>query len=116
MFSQYLISKSIQHADLVRVFGWSELPILDWARFLTSAEMLRNPATSISLSPDFAEKVLLTLAKAWGNIPPTQASVIASTFQTVDCIPTKLGMKKPTEAYLQKVTLFEDCTYASGIV
>jgi hypothetical protein len=107
---QYAISKTIPWQDLHRVFGITELTVQDWMRYLTSATVLSTVETSITLSPAFAERILGVLSKIWMNLRADQSSQVVSMLKPLACIPTKKGMVTPTEAYLPKVTLFEDCT------
>ena len=106
---QYAISRVIPWQDLSRVFAISELSVQDWVRYLASPEVLQQPDTSITLSAAFAERVLGTLAKIWMNLRSEQSAFVISALKPLACIPTKKGMAAPGEAYLPKVTLFEDC-------
>lgn len=108
---QYAISRAIPWQDLHRVFGITELTVQDWVRHITSTEMLGNVATSITLSPTFSERILNVLAKLWMNLRGDQSLQIASILKCLPCIPTKKGMVLPGDAYLPKVTLFEDCGF-----
>lgn len=81
----------------------------DWVKYLASDQMLKTAETSITLSPAFSERVLSVLAKIWMNLRADQSSQIAAILRPLNCIPSKKGMVPPTEAYLPKVTLFDDC-------
>ena len=56
----------------------------------------------------FAEKIHRTLAKGLNNASACSKKIIRQLFVQKRCIPTKLGMKFPNEAYLQTVNLFPD--------
>ena len=111
---KYAVSRNLANADLTRVFGLTELSVPEWIKYLRSPQMLSDVDHSLTLSATFAEKVLLTIAKVWGNTPPSQANDIVTQLTHVACIPTKKGMHLPPEAYLPKVTLFDDCESTSA--
>lgn len=104
----YPFSKAFPSADLANFFGqWQELSLETWIKFLVS-EKAEDPTVDIELSPVFAENVLTILARAWSSLGKGQKEAIIATLSQRACIPTKTGMKTPTQAYLPNVNLFDD--------
>ncbi|KAG2182804.1 hypothetical protein INT44_005784, partial [Umbelopsis vinacea] len=95
------ISCQFQHSALKTHFGWSELQVLDWVRHVFS-----NP--ELETSPKFAEKVLSVVSKSLTTQAKPNQDIIINLLKEKRCIPTKRGMKYPTEAYFPTVKLFED--------
>jgi len=101
----YNISKNLQHQDLKRCFGWSELPLVSWARFIAD-----HP--DLEVSSKFAEKVFQILERNFQNTSQPNKETICQLFSQKKCIPTKFGMKFemkfPHETYFHYVNLFSD--------
>ncbi|GES82823.1 hypothetical protein GLOIN_2v1661590 [Rhizophagus clarus] len=97
----YTISKPLKNQDLEKWFRWSELSLVNWARFI-----VEKP--DLEVSPSFAEKVHNILARSLNNISQNDKEIIRQLFAQKKCIPTKSGMKIPDEAYFQNVNLFPD--------
>ncbi|TKY86381.1 hypothetical protein EX895_004530 [Sporisorium graminicola] len=111
----YEVTKSFTTNELSRVFGWSELTVPAWLKNLVqiSIQAQRSGSktmaeTNLQTSPAFAEKVLLTLSRAWFSLPSAQHDEIQQLLAAVTCIPTRLEMQKPTDAYFANVSLFTD--------
>ena len=111
----YEVSKSFTTNELSRVFGWSELTVSAWVKNLvqSSVQAQRSASvavaeTNIQTSSAFAEKVLLTLSRAWFALPSTQHDEIQQLLAEIACIPTRLQMQKPSDAYFSNVSLFSD--------
>lgn len=105
------LSRQLSHSDLFRVFGWKELSLLDWLSHLTSPPISGKSAsveTNLLASPAFAEKVLAVLAKGWQQVPSVAQRNIVELVAKLACIPTKHGLKQPSESYFPNVSLFED--------
>lgn len=61
------LSRSVANADLVRIFGFQELSLLEWMRFLVGPTMRGKSAkseTDLASSPAFAESVRLEVSLA----------------------------------------------------
>ncbi|RIA91695.1 hypothetical protein C1645_692396 [Glomus cerebriforme] len=97
----YTISKPLKNQDLEKWFKWSELSLVNWAKFI-----VEKP--DLEVSPPFAEKVHNILARSLNNISQTDKEIIRRLFVQKKCVPTKFGMKIPDEAYFQNVNLFPD--------
>ncbi|WVR07080.1 hypothetical protein IAU60_004119 [Kwoniella sp. DSM 27419] len=106
------ITKDLRANSIYNIFGWTELSVLQYITFLVNPPMsntgIAAPDTDIRVSPEFAERVLGMLGRAWANLAANQQSAIALELKDVLCIPTKAGTKKPGEAYFEKNLLFDD--------
>lgn len=105
------LTKSLRHDELVRVFGFSELSITDWLRRVLSPDLVGSsspPDTNLLVSPAFAETVLNVVARAWPTISQSQQNEVVSLLGAQACVPTRHGMRTPTEAYHSNVNLFQD--------
>lgn len=103
-------TKTLSKSD-TDILGFQELHIPDWIRWL-----VENRGNSGKLSSEynvetntvFAANVLKVLSKNWSGF--SQESKM-STVQLLDncrIIPTKMGMKIPSDAYFSSVKLFDD--------
>lgn len=97
----HTISKNFKNQDLEKWLNWSELPLVNWARYI-----INKPDLEVDLA--FAEKVHCILAKGLNNTSQNDKETIRKLFAQRKCIPTKFGMKVPNEAYFQNVNLFPD--------
>ncbi|CAI2169488.1 1796_t:CDS:2 [Funneliformis geosporum] len=97
----YSISKNLQLKDLDKCFGFSELSLVIWAKFIVN-----NP--NLESSPAFAERVHNILEKNLKKTRTYDKEIIRQLFVQKKCIPTEFGMKFPNEAYFQNVNLFSD--------
>lgn len=91
----------------LQALGWKELSIVDWLQFMTSRG---QDQTVPNLTTDFqlAVKTLSKIDYLWGSLSQQENSQVIKLLQTVPCIPTQLGMKAPSEAYLQEIPMFPD--------
>lgn len=92
----------------LQALGWEPLEFVPWLRFLLETTTSRSEEQSITRSPKFAVQVLTVLSKSWDSMNTNSQTVIASLLQAHTVMPTKLGMRKPTESYLPVVKLFDD--------
>ncbi|WVF71489.1 hypothetical protein IAT40_006295 [Kwoniella sp. CBS 6097] len=108
----HTITKDLKVNTIFPIFGWTELSVLQYITFLVKPPMSNDSRasleTDIRVSPDFAEKVLGMLGRAWANLAANQQTAITLELKDVPCIPTKAGFKKPGEAYFEKNLLFDD--------
>ena len=91
-------------------FGWSELQIVPWLRWVLedTARGAVSEENNMFQSARFAQRVLGTLSRAWDNLSQSSKSSVIEMLANQTVIPTKLGMRKPADAYLPSVRLFED--------
>ncbi|KAK8200114.1 uncharacterized protein BKA78DRAFT_303365 [Phyllosticta capitalensis] len=99
-------TKDFSRAEL-EGFGWSELPIEEWIRFLLDLNQ-RTSAKSITKGPDFATQVLKVISRQWDQMRANQRNEVVALLQPHTVMPTKNGMQKPQQTYHPNVKLFED--------
>nr|ODN97578.1 hypothetical protein L204_02996 [Cryptococcus depauperatus CBS 7855] len=108
----YDITKNLKANSICRIFGWTELNLLQYMTFLINPPMSNHvgsdPAMDLRVSPEFSERVFNMLGRSWPNLPSNIQSDIAHELKDIDCIPTKAGFKRPGEAYFEKNLLFDD--------
>jgi Protein of unknown function (DUF3684) len=99
----------------LEALGWSELPITTWLRFICDQSTasrnssIGGPGKDITLSPEFAAKVLHIISKQWDSLDAGSKGTVTALLQPRTVIPTKAsGMKKPHEAYFPSVKVFPD--------
>ncbi|CAB4394655.1 unnamed protein product [Rhizophagus irregularis] len=93
------ISKNFTGQELENRFGWTELPLVNWAKFIVKKPELESDF-------EFAEKVHHVIAKNLEDISQEDKETIRQLFVEKKCIPTEFGMKYPNESYFQSVDLF----------
>ncbi|KWU45472.1 hypothetical protein RHOSPDRAFT_28836 [Rhodotorula sp. JG-1b] len=107
----FSLSRQLASGDLVRVFGFRELSLVDWFRHVTSPALSGQTApadTNLLLNAVFAEKVIAVLAKHWQQVPAPQQAEIVEIAGKLAFIPTREGLKVPGQAYFPNVSLFDD--------
>ncbi|GBC47128.1 uncharacterized protein OCT59_002225 [Rhizophagus irregularis] len=97
----HAIYRNLNRQDLIKWFRWSELSLVNWTRFIVNKPDLET-------DPTFAEKIHEILARNFNKISKNDKRVLRQLFERKRCIPTKLGMKIPSEAYFENVNLFPD--------
>ncbi|KAL5520611.1 hypothetical protein ACEPAF_2612 [Sanghuangporus sanghuang] len=103
------ISRNFQAHDLMNAFGWQELTVLDWVRFIVSpAASAVGPEYDVCASAVWSERVLSVLTKAWPSVSNVHQTELVSLFKDKSCIPTRSGMKPPGEAYFPNAHVFPD--------
>ncbi|KAL9105455.1 MAG: hypothetical protein Q9227_009364 [Pyrenula ochraceoflavens] len=103
-------TKSIPLADL-NSLGWEELQIIPWTRWLleqSGNRSLLDAQHDITTHPGFARSVLPILSKAFDSMSASSKDSLVQAIASRTTIPTKLGMRKPAEAYFPTVKLFDD--------
>jgi hypothetical protein len=106
----FKFTKGIEKPDL-QAIGWDDLTIVPWLRFLVENVGARGGLSSdqdIVQSPDFAGQVLAVVSKQWDGLSQSSRATVLDILSSRTTIPTKMGMKKPTQAYFPSVKLFED--------
>ncbi|PKY19450.1 hypothetical protein RhiirB3_432504 [Rhizophagus irregularis] len=87
--------------NLKKWFEWTELPLVNWARFVVTKPDLEN-------NPEFSEKVHEILARNFKKMSRNDKIIITRLFEYKECIPTACGMKIPGKAYFENIKLFPD--------
>jgi hypothetical protein len=94
----------------LEAFGWEELQIVPWFRYLIEGaeNNVLLPEHCLTKSPTFAAQALSVLSKAWDSMSQGSKTTIVELLSSRTVIPTKLGMRRPIEAYFPSVKLFDD--------
>lgn len=94
--------------------GWAPLGIVPWLRFLIETGPSKGDEQNLAKSPKFALQVLAVLSKNWDNLSESSKSSVVSALRHVTIMPTKMGLKKPTESFFPSVKLFDDLPILEG--
>lgn len=102
--------RGISPSSYQELFGWTAYSINDWVVYLSSKPPAETPDSEhdVTLSPIFAEKVLVAIAKGWTNISKLNQDDVVRRLSSLTCIPTQLGLKVPPDAYFAAVHVFPD--------
>lgn len=90
--------------------GFRELDPLKWLQWLVDSKD-NGKLTSeqnIETNPTFAGNVLKALSKNWSGMSQDSKTSMTALLENQRIIPTKQGMKKPSETYFSSVKLFAD--------
>lgn len=100
-------------------FGWKELRADSWVQWLINMSSDRRTLSSdqdITQSAKFSGRILPVLSKQWdANLGVEQKDRLVKLLQAHTIMPTKTGMKKPSETYFPSVKLFDDLPVISGL-
>ncbi|ROT42146.1 hypothetical protein SODALDRAFT_8515 [Sodiomyces alkalinus F11] len=92
----------------LKALGWEPLEIVPWLRFLLAFASEKADGQNMTKTPKFAVQVLTVVSKAWDNLNPNMRNTVVTLLQAHTVMPTKMGMKKPTESFFPSVKLFDD--------
>jgi hypothetical protein len=95
-------------AQELRALGWEPLDLAPWLNFLIETRFSRSEDHDITKSPELATRILSVISKGWDNQNQFSKDTITSLLKAHTVIPTKLGMRKPTESFFPSVKLFDD--------
>ena len=98
--------------------GWEDLQIVPWIRWLIENVGGQGPLSSeqdLTQSPSFASKILPVISKQWDGLSQSSKATLANLMSSRTVIPTKMGMKRPSEAYFPSVKLFDDLPVVMGL-
>ena len=107
----------LSSANELQALGWEPLEIVPWLRFLVGSIGGRNGLSTdqdITWSPRFSGQVLAIISKQWDALSQSSKGTVLDLLKPLACIPTKFGMKIPTEAYFPNVKLFDDLPTVTG--
>ncbi|KAJ5902451.1 hypothetical protein N7495_002979 [Penicillium taxi] len=113
----FRFTKHLKKEEL-EALGWVELQTVAWLHWLVSNSGNRSILSAdqdIKQSPLFAGQVLPVLSKQWEALSSSAKSTVVSTLQVETVIPTKLGMKQPSQTYFGSVRLFDDLPVVHGL-
>ncbi|CAJ2508239.1 Uu.00g094250.m01.CDS01 [Anthostomella pinea] len=92
----------------LQALGWTFLDIAPWLKFLIETRANRADEQNMTKSPEFATRILSVISKGWDSLSVGSKNTITSLLQNHSVIPTRMGMRKPTESYFPNVKLFDD--------
>ncbi|MCJ1395782.1 hypothetical protein MMC18_008668 [Xylographa bjoerkii] len=113
----FKFTKNIDKVQL-EALGWEDLQIVPWLRWLvemSGGQGALPKDQDLTVSTTFAGIVLPILSKQWDGLSQSSKSTVVNLLSTRTVIPTKLGMKKPSEAYFPIVKLFDDLPIIVGL-
>ncbi|KAL9639720.1 MAG: hypothetical protein Q9204_000973, partial [Flavoplaca sp. TL-2023a] len=102
-------TKSLSKFD-TNALGLRELDPLKWLQWLVDANAKGQltPEQNLETNPTFATNVLKALSKNWPGMSQDSKARMTAILESQRIIPTKQGMKKPSETYFSSVKLFSD--------
>ena len=113
----FKFTRSMLKADL-DALGWEDLHIVPWLRWVidnAGGEKALSLDQDITRSPAFSSQVLPVLSKQWEGLSQSSKATVTELMSVRTVIPTKLGMRKPTDSYFSSVKLFEDLPVIFGV-
>lgn len=102
----------------LEALGWTELQIVPWMQWLVNNASNRDVLSSdkdITQNPAFSAQILPVLSRQWDLLSAQSKQLLVDLLQSKTVIPTKRGMKRPTEAYFPSVRLFDDLPVVTGL-
>lgn len=106
----FKFTKKMSKADL-ELLGFEDLHIEPWLRWLLENTGGRGDLSAdqdMTKSPVFACSVLPIISKQWEGLSQHSKATVIELLTPRTVIPTKMGMRKPGEAYFPEVKLFDD--------
>ena len=113
----FRFTKLLKKQEL-EALGWVELQLVPWLRWIVSSAGDRSQLSAeqdITQSPGFSGQVLPVLSKQWESLSSSSKQTVINILQPQTVIPTKLGMKQPTQTYFSTVRLFDDLPIVHGL-
>ncbi|KAK4695722.1 hypothetical protein P7C71_g2078, partial [Lecanoromycetidae sp. Uapishka_2] len=113
----FKFTKKMARADL-ELLGLEDLQLVPWVRWLVENVGGRGDLSAdqdITARPDFAGAVLPIVSKQWEGLSPSSKKTVLELLATRTIIPTKMGMRRPAEAYFPTVKLFDDLPVIAGM-
>ncbi|KAI0884419.1 uncharacterized protein GGS22DRAFT_165574 [Annulohypoxylon maeteangense] len=102
------------NSNELQALGWTSLDVVPWVRFLIETNSTRPDSQNMTKSPEFSIRILTVLSKTWDNLSVSSKGTVTTLLQSHTIMPTKSGMKKPTESFFQSVKLFDDLPTIEG--
>ena len=97
---------------------FEDLQLVPWLRWIMENAGGRGALPEqedVTQNPKFAALVLSVISKQWEGLSQSSKGTVISILETRTIMPTKLGMKKPSEAYFASVKLFDDLPVVVGL-
>lgn len=104
----------LSNTNELQALGWESLDIVPWLRFLVETRSTRLDEQNLTKSPEFSIRILTVLSKGWDSLSQSSKGTVITLLQNHTVMPTKLGMRKPTESFFQSVKLFDDLPTIEG--
>lgn len=100
----------------LEAIGWEELQIVPWLRYLIESDGQGFGASqTLTTTPAVASQVLPVISKGWEGLSNSSKQTVTELLVPRTVIPTKLGMRKPPQAYFGNVKLFDDLPTITGL-
>ncbi|KAH8723544.1 hypothetical protein GQ44DRAFT_710081 [Phaeosphaeriaceae sp. PMI808] len=99
----FIFTKSMSMKQL-QMFSWVELSMVRWLRHLTTQPQLDQFTTS----EQFATTVMSLASKCWEQLDGGSKDTVVKILAPHTIMPTKMGMRRPTDSYFPTVKLFDD--------
>lgn len=113
----FKFTKSLSKPEL-DALGWEDLQLVPWLRWLMENTGGRGDLSErhdLSQVVEFACLVLPVISKQWEGLSNSSKATVVELISPRTVMPTKLGMRKPSEAYFPSVKLFDDLPVISGL-
>ncbi|RMZ80521.1 hypothetical protein DV737_g2924, partial [Chaetothyriales sp. CBS 132003] len=113
----FKFTKSLSKPELESL-GWQELHIVPWVQWLIEFAKDRSVLTEeqdITSSTTFSALILPILSKQWDSLSQSSRASLVETLAKHTTIPTKSGMRRPSESYFPTVKLFDDLPTIKGL-
>ncbi|KAL9097698.1 MAG: hypothetical protein Q9165_000024 [Trypethelium subeluteriae] len=107
-------SKGLARSTL-EAFGWEELQVVPWLKFIVMNAEANGPEQNITTSASFAAQILPVLSKAWDTLSQSSKETVVGLLRSRTVVPTKQGLRKPPESYFASVKLFDDLPTVHGL-
>jgi len=98
--------------------GWEDLQMVPWLRWIVENAGGRGELPleqDLTNSSSFASAVLPVISKQWDGLSPSSKTTVIELLIPRTVIPTKMGMRKPSDAYFPSVKLFDDLPIVTGL-
>ena len=112
----FKLTSKLAKEDL-ELLGFEDLQMVPWLRWVCENAGARGQLSlqqDIAKNADFASNVLRTVSKQWDGLSQSSKVTIVDLLSQRTVIPTKMGMKKPSNAYFPSVKLFNDLPVMSS--
>lgn len=103
-------TKKITRQDLT-LLGFDDLQMVPWLRWIVESRAKGSqdsPDHEVTRDAGFAGQVLAVVSKQWEGLSQSSKATIVELLSQHTVIPTKMGMRKPKDAYVANVKLFDD--------
>ena len=99
-----MLFNHIAAQELIPILNLQELTMIDWIKEYTKAE------SEIYANPEKAEILLSFVNRQYKNLSDLEKASIVSILSVVPIIPTSKGLMKPSEAFLENVSLLGEAS------